>query len=95
MDSAWDQLLDLIDRLPTHPDLAADLERTVAALTAEAMSDGAIDRELHVADVSRWIVGLIAAHRIVRETHPDVDPDSDLAALRVIVTRWLHPARPR
>jgi hypothetical protein len=96
MDTAWDRLLDLLDHFAARPELplGADVEATFAALCWEAVEDGVVDRELHVPDVSRWLTGLVVAHRVVRDTHPHVDADSDLADLRLIVTRWLHPARP-
>jgi len=97
MDSAWDQLLDLVERLATDPTRALDpdVERTLTTLTLEAITARDVDTELHAGDVARWLGGLVVAHRSVRATHPEVDPDTDLADLRRIVTRWLHPARPR
>ena len=62
---------------------------------AGAQLDGDVDGELHVDDVARWLAGLTTAHRSVRTNHPEIDPDTELAGLRRIVTRWLHPARPR
>ncbi|MCW2839733.1 MAG: hypothetical protein JWR55_1216 [Aeromicrobium sp.] len=97
MDTAWDRLLDLLDHLTSAPGRTptAELERTFSGLAAEAIAAGDIDTELHVPDVARWLAGLVIAHAAVRTAHPEVDPDADLADLRRIVTRWLHPARPR
>lgn len=97
MDSAWDTMLDLLERLAMDPDLPvdADTELRFAELAQQAMADDTIDRELHLADVARWLCGLAVAHRVVRGAHPQGGPDGDLGPLRVIVTRWLHPARPR
>lgn len=97
MDSAWDTMLDLLERLAMDPDLTIDLgtEQKFAELATQAMVDDTIDRELHAADVARWLCGLALAHRVVRGNHPQGGPDGDLGSLRVIVTRWLHPARPR
>jgi hypothetical protein len=96
-DTAWDRLLDQLDHLAGNPDLplSPGVERTFATLCAQAIGDGSVDRELHVEDAARWLAGLIVAHRAVREAHPDLPPDADLGMLRVMVTRWLHPARPR
>ena len=96
-ETAWDRLLDLLDHFAADPDLAvtSDVERTFAALCAEAIADGSVDRELHVDDTARWLGGLVVAHRAVRNAHPELPDDADLAVLRVVVTRWLHPARPR
>ncbi len=93
--SAWDQLLDLIDHLAGNTDAPVpdDIENTFAGLCEDAARDGSVDRELHAIDTARWLAGMIEAHRNVRSAHPEVAADDDLAVLRVIVTRWLHPAR--
>ena len=44
-------------------------------------------------DLENQFAGLIEAHRSVRTAHPEIAADDDLAVLRVIVTRWLHPVR--
>ncbi|MEJ7635959.1 hypothetical protein [Aeromicrobium sp.] len=95
-ETAWDRLLDLVDHLADNPHLpvAAEGERTFAALCTQAIADGSVDRELHADDTARWLAGLVIAYRAVREAHPDVPSDDDLGMLRVIITRWLHPARP-
>jgi hypothetical protein len=92
---AWDRLLELLDQFAGNPNLplSADVERTFATLCAQAIEDGSVDRELHLPDAARWLTGLVAAFRVVRQAHPEVAPDDDLAVLRVIATRWLHPAR--
>lgn len=97
MDSAWDRLLDLIDHLAATPErpIGPDVEQAFVELATRAQEDGDIDGELHVDDVARWLTGLATAHRAVRANHPDIDADTDLAGVRRIVTRWLHPARPR
>lgn len=96
-DSAWDRLLDLIDQLAADPGRPIDpvIEETFASLTTQAVADRDIDTELHVPDVARWLTALVTAHRLVRAAHPEVDPDVDLANIRRIATRWLHPPRPR
>jgi hypothetical protein len=93
-ETAWDRLLDLIDHLANSAEVPDDIEDVFADLCEEATRDGSVDRELHPADTARWLAGLIEAHRAVRAAHPGVAADDDLAVLRVIVTRWLHPARP-
>lgn len=97
MESAWDSLCELLERLATDPSLpiTEDVEQTFATLAAKAMADDTIDRELHVPDIARWLCGLAAAHRDIRQRHPDSNPDADLGPLLMITTRWLHPARPR
>ena len=65
--------------------------------TIEAcQADGSIDGELHAADTARWVVAVLAAHRNLRARDEEgTDPERDRAHLRMILTRWLHPARPR
>lgn len=96
MDTPWDRLLDLIDHFADRPALPLDddSERTFASLCEAATEDGDIDRELKPHDVGRWLTGLVATHRLLRQAHPEIESDDDLAVLRTIVTRWLHPARP-
>jgi hypothetical protein len=97
MDSAWDRLLDLVDHLAATPErpIGPDVEQQFADLGRQAQIDGDVDTELHADDVARWLAGLATAHRAVRDAHPEIDADTELAGLRRIVTRWLHPARPR
>jgi hypothetical protein len=94
-EAPYELLLDLVDRLASDPGLPvnSDTERTLEQIVIAAMADRSIDRELHLPDVVRWVVALVHGHRAVRMSHPDVDPDEELALLRVLMTRWLHPAR--
>ncbi|MGA8851817.1 MAG: hypothetical protein WB508_08865 [Aeromicrobium sp.] len=94
-ESPYERLLDLVDRLASDPDLPinADTERTLEQITIEALADHSIDRELHLRDVVRWLVALVHGHRAVRVSHPEVDGDEEIALMRVLITRWLHPAR--
>ena len=73
--------------------LDGSVEHTFATLIVEAIEGGDVDGELHVDDTARWLCAMLAAHRATREAHPDVAADDDLAVLRLIVTRWLHPHR--
>jgi len=97
MDSAWDRLLALVEQLATDPTRPVDagVEEIMGTLGTEAVADRHIDNELHVPDVSRWLTGLVIAHRDLRASHPQIDADAELGNLLRIVTRWLHPARPR
>ncbi len=91
----WDQLLDSIDHLAGDGELVLDesVERTFASLISEAITMGDVDGELHVDDTARWLAAMLSAHRSARTAHPEVAADDDLAVLRLIVTRWLHPHR--
>lgn len=94
--TAWDDLLDSVDRYASAGvEIPGGTEAHLLDLVQRAMADRSIDTELHAPDVARWLVGLSLAHRAVRERSPHIDPDLDLADLRLIITRWLHPARPR
>jgi len=93
--SAWDELLDLIDHLAGNESPGQSVERTFSRLITEAISAGDVDGELHVEDTARWLTAMLSAHRSARAAHPEVAADDDLAVLRLIVTRWLHPQRPR
>ena len=91
----WDELLDTVDHLAADPESVLDgsVEQTFATLITEAIQGGAVDGELHVDDTARWLCAMLVAHRAARDVHPDVSADDDLAVLRLIVTRWLHPHR--
>lgn len=95
MSEPWDELLNTIDHVADDAELVLDeaVERTFAALITEAIAMGDVDGELRVDDTARWLTAMLAAHQSAREAHPDVAADDDLAVLRLIVTRWLHPHR--
>ncbi len=88
----WDRLLDRLDELACSPGaLPADLELELGDLLVSAMRDGMADRELDPADSARWLATLV---RTLAALQPqEARPDDSLSTLRVIVTRWLHPAR--
>ena len=91
----WDELLDTIDHLAADPQAELDraVEQSFAELIVRGIANGAIDGELHVGDTARWLCAMIVAHRAARDVHPELSADEDLAVLRLIVTRWLHPHR--
>lgn len=95
-ESPYEQLLDLVDRLASQPDLpiSHDAERTLETIVIAAIADDSIDGELHLTDTVRWLTAMVHGHRALRESHPDVDADTELALMRALITRWLHPARP-
>lgn len=94
-EAPYERLLELLDQLSSDPDLPinADTERILEQFVIDAMADRSIDRELHLPDVVRWLIALVQGHRSIRLSHPEVDPDDELALKRVLITRWLHPAR--
>lgn len=91
----WDELLNIIDHLAADPEAVLDrsVEQAFAELIARGIESRTVDGELHVDDTARWLCAMLVAHRAARDVHPDVAPDDDLAVLRLIVTRWLHPHR--
>ncbi|MGJ9421460.1 hypothetical protein [Aeromicrobium sp. CF3.5] len=95
-EAPYEQLLDLVDRLASDPALPVnhDAERTLETIVIAAIADDSIDRELHLADTVRWLTAMVHGHRALRASHPDVDADTELALMRALITRWLHPARP-
>lgn len=94
-ESPYERLLDVVDSLASDPDVPVNLEteRLLEQLVIEGVADSSIDRELHVGDIVRWLTGFIHGHRALRVDHAEIDPDVELALMRTIVTRWLHPAR--
>jgi len=91
--SAWDDLMAWVDA-HANGDVPGDAEADLLALVQRAQADRSVDRELHAPDVARWLVGLVLGHAELRRRTPRIDADLDQADLRLIVTRWLHPARP-
>lgn len=97
--SAWDEINDRIEvasRSQVAPDHAWESE--LHPLLEQAMADHSVDRELHIEPTARWIAALVAVFHFRRQqvrTENPVDLESDLIQLKMIVTRWLHPARPR
>lgn len=91
----WDELLDIIDHLAADQDAVLDpsVEQAFAELIVRGIENGTVDGELHVDDTARWLCAMLVARRAARDAHRDVAPDDDLAVLRLIVTRWLHPHR--
>ncbi|WP_375000592.1 hypothetical protein [Aeromicrobium sp. CTD01-1L150] len=90
--SPWDRLLDRLDELACAPhELPDDLESEISALLLAAMRDGMADRELDPADSARWLATLLRTLTVLQPQ--EARADDTLSTLRVIVTRWLHPAR--
>jgi hypothetical protein len=90
--AAWDELLDTLDHAVAAPDRLPD-PAEIARLVRRGMDEGSVDRELDPDACGRWIAALARTHAAVVAEHPDLDPDTELALLRLVVTRWLHPRR--
>lgn len=91
--SAWDDLITAVETW-AETQTPANAESILLPIVEQAMADRSVDRELHAPDVARWLVGLTLGHQALRARVQQVDEDLDLADLRLITTRWLHPARP-
>jgi len=91
--SAWDDLVGMVDTFVTDG-VPVGAEDALVPLLERAQGDRFVDRELHVPDAARWLVGLALGYHALRGRAPETDLDRDQADLRLIVTRWLHPARP-
>ena len=90
--SPWDLLLHRLDELACAPTtLPAGLTDELTDLLREAMRDGMADRELDPVDSARWLATLL--HSLATLQPHEAHQDDTLSTLRVIVTRWLHPAR--
>lgn len=90
-ESAFEQLLDHLDQWSSDASTLPDLE-TLRVLLEAGRADGSVDGELHADDTARWLVGIVTGARRVIDARA-VPVDDDLAQLRQLVTRWLHPAR--
>lgn len=92
--TAWDALLDRVDRLVASATLVdPGIVDELGDLIAAAITEGAVDRELDPRASGRWLAALASAHGHLLAAHPEADADAELALLRVIITRWLHPGR--
>ncbi|RLV56195.1 hypothetical protein D9V41_07085 [Aeromicrobium phragmitis] len=91
--SAWDELVTLVEagaRGGTLGAPAADLIH----LVQRAIDERSVDPELDADSVARWLPGLVAGYREIQDVS-DRGDDAAIAELLRILTRWLHPARPR
>ncbi|WP_293784229.1 hypothetical protein [uncultured Aeromicrobium sp.] len=91
--SAWDELVRLAEAGARSGALEiadADLVR----LVQRAIDERSVDPELSPDSVARWLPALIAGYPAAREA-ADRGDDTAIPELLRILTRWLHPARPR
>lgn len=94
---AWDAIWSVLDDLTTDTTLVIDthIEAGLSTLILRASDESLIDRELHIEATSRWMLAMVVAYRAMMTTHTTLDPDSEIATMRMIITRYLRPARPR
>ncbi|MBM9465276.1 hypothetical protein JL108_17645 [Aeromicrobium sp. YIM 150415] len=89
--SAWDEIVERVER---HIAGEPTPHEHWVGLCEAGIAERSIDPELRPADTARWIAGLLAAYQSIRVAS-DAPRDTDIADLLMILTRWLHPARPR
>lgn len=93
----WDAIWSVLDDLTSDTSLAIDAhtEAGLSSIILRASDASLIDRELHIEATARWMLALVEAYRTMMAGHPTLDPDSEIATMRMIITRYLRPARPR
>lgn len=94
---AWDAIWSVLDDLTTDPGLPIDVhtESGLSSIILRASDERLIDKELHIESTARWMLALVEAYRVMMAGHHSLDPDWEIATMRVIITRYLRPARPR
>lgn len=92
----WDAIWSVVDDLTSDHDLDIDsqIESGLTSLIMVASDADLIDRELHIEATARWILALVCAYRTLMEKHTSLDPDTEIATMRLIISRYLRPARP-
>lgn len=94
---AWDSIWSVLDDLTSDRSLTIDAhtEAGLSTLVLRASDEGLIDRELHIEATARWMLALVEAYRGMMAGHAALDADNEIATMRMIVTRYLRPTRPR
>ena len=92
---AWESIWSVVDDLTSDTSHVIDtqMEAGLAAFIYRASDEGLIDRELHIEATSRWLLSLVAAYRALMAGHTTLDPDTEIATMRLIITRYLKPSR--
>lgn len=91
----WEAIWSVIDDLTTDPALAIDrhIEAGLIGFVLRASDEELIDRELHIEATARWLLALVEAYRSLLARHATLDPDAEIATMRLIISRYLRPAR--
>lgn len=92
---AWDAIWSVLDDLTSDPSLPIDghTQSGLASMVLRASDERLIDQELHIEATARWMLALVEAYRGMMAGHRDLDPDTEIATMRVIITRYLRPSR--
>lgn len=90
---AWESIWSILDNLTSDGTLVIDTrtEAGLAALVFRASDEGLIDRELHIEATARWLLALVEAYRGLMAGHTTLDPDTEIATMRLIISRYLRP----
>lgn len=92
---SWESIWSVLDDLTSDHTIVLDThtEAGLAGLIFRASDEGLIDRELHIEATARWLIALVDAYRTLINGHATLDPDAEIATMRMIVTRYLRPSR--
>lgn len=92
---AWESIWSILDLLTSDHTLVIDThtEAGLAALVFRASDEGLIDSELHIEATSRWLLALVEGFRSLMAGHTTLDPDTEIATMRLIISRYLRPVR--
>lgn len=92
---AWESIWSVLDDLTSDHAIALDAptESGLAGLIFRASDEGLIDRELHIEATARWLLALVEAYRTLIAGHSTLDPDTEIATMRMIISRYLRPSR--
>lgn len=92
---AWESIWSVIDDLTADSSTVIDkqTETGLAAFVYRASDEGLIDRELHIEATARWLLALVGAYRALMAEHTSLDPDTEIATMRLIITRYMRPPR--
>jgi hypothetical protein len=92
---AWESIWSVIDDLTFDTSQVIDkhTEAGLATFVYRASDERLIDRELHIEATARWLLSLVVAYRALMAAHANLDGDTEIATMRLIITRYLRPAR--
>ncbi len=92
---SWESIWSVLDDLTSDHSITLDAhtEAGLAGLIFRASDEGLVDRELHIEATARWLIALVDAYRTLIAGHSSLDPDTEIATMRLIITRYLRPSR--
>ena len=92
---AWESIWSVIDGLTSDTSQVIDqvTEAGLASFIYRASDERLIDRELQIEATSRWLLARVEAYRTLIARHSSLDPDTEIATMRLIIARYLRPSR--